>query len=471
VAVSPNAAGEGVETITVSQSGGGSATVTLGFYVAGSHSCFLAQSYDGAYNAGKADLAAVATWVNLGSSALNVTQATGSAQPTYRTSCAGDSPCIRFDGGDNVKASTAADWTFMNTGVDFSVLATAKTAIADPNSLRVLMATAAVLGSTGSRGFTAYYDDRTASSINNKIGWTISSGAALNINVLSANGDFSGAAWHVWEAIENDDAGAGIDGFQWVDNAAVGGAAVSGAYSASAATSPLTIGDEGTARTFAWSGDMGDILIYSSALTDTQRGINQAVADWASGSSQINLASATWLFIGDSLTIGSGGVTTWPTKLLASAPAGTVFTNRAASSNTAAQILAQWRAAGVPTRVFVLGGVNDIAVGTSAVATFASLSPIYSEASALGVNVVAQPTLPFGNAASWSAPDQVQLEALEVSIVADVNVDILVNWYDLMGQGGTPEDLAAIYDNGDGVHPNEAGTTFMAATMVTALGL
>jgi lysophospholipase L1-like esterase len=40
-----------------------------------------------------------------------------------------------------------------------------------------------------------------------------------------------------------------------------------------------------------------------------------------------------------------------------------------------------------------------------------------------------------------------------------------------MGQPGTPEDLAAIYDNGDGVHPNEAGTTFMADTMATAMGL
>ena len=119
----------------------------------------------------------------------------------------------------------------------------------------------------------------------------------------------------------------------------------------------------------------------------------------------------------------------------------------------------------------MLGGINDIAVGTSAATAYSSLSTIYSQAAALGVEVIAMPTLPFGNAGSWSAADQTQLELLEASIIADGNVDVIINFYDLMGQPGTPEDLAAIYDNGDGVHPNAAGTTFMADEVATALGL
>lgn len=468
VDVDPDAVGEGVETITVTN--GASDTETIGFYVDGEHSCFLSQSVNGNYNVGLSDLDAVATWENLGSSALDVTQAVGTAQPSFRTSCQGGGPCVRFDGSDVLKASTASDWTFLNTGADATVMMEARTTSSNPNALFYVLATAAVGASTTSRGITLYYDDRSGSSRNDFVGWSISKGSApLSVSVTSANDDFTAATWHMWTAVLDDDGSTGNDGFQFVDGAAVGAAAAT-TYSASAPTSALALGDEGTARTFAFIGDIGDVLIYSSALTETQRGINDAVAAWAS-SGDLVASTETWLFVGDSLTAGSGGVTTWPAKLVADAPATVHFTNRAASSNTSAQILAQWRAAGTPDKVFVLGGVNDIAVGTSAATAFASLSTIYSEASARGVQVIAMPTLPFGNAASWSAADQTQLLLLEDSIIADANVDVLVNWYDLMGQPGTPEDLAAIYDIGDGVHPNEAGTTFMANTMATALGL
>ena len=470
VDVDPDAVGEGVETITVAQSGATSATATIGFYVEGEHSCFLRQSVNGLYNSGLVDAAAVATWENLGSSGLDVTQGVGTAQPTFRTSCQGGGPCVRFDGSDVLKASTASDWTFLNTGADATVMMEARTTSSNPNALFYVLATAAVGASTTSRGITLYYDDRSGSSRSDFVGWAISKGSApLAVSVTSANDDFTAATWHMWAAVLDDDGSTGNDGFQFVDGAAVGAAAAT-TYSASDPTSPLALGDEGTARTFAFIGDVGDVLIYSSALTETQRGINDTVAAWASGGDLV-ASTETWLFVGDSLTAGSGGVTTWPAKLAVDAPSTVHFTNRAASSTTSAQILAQWRAAGVPDKVFVLGGVNDIAVGTSAATAFASLSPIYSEASALGVQVIAMPTLPFGNAASWSVVDQTQLELLEASIVVDVYVDVLVNFYDLMGQPGTPEDLAAIYDNGDGVHPNEAGTTFMADTMATALGL
>ena len=471
VSVAPDATGEGVETITVSQSGGGSDAETIGFYVNGAHSCFLSQSVDGSYNSTLADLDAVATWTNLGSSAKNVTQGTGSAQPTFRTGCYGSSsPCVRFDGGDKLQASTAADWTFLNTGADATFMLSARTTSSNPNALFYVAGTAATGASTTSRGITLYYDDRSGSSRNDFVGWSISKGSApLSVSVTSANGDFTAATWHTWTALLDDDGSTGNDGFQFVDGAAVGAAAAS-TYSASAPTSPLTLGDEGTTRTFAFVGDIGDVLVYSSALTATQRGINNAVAAWASGGSLV-AASSTWLFVGDSLTAGSGGVTTWVAKLAASAPAGVRFTNRAASSTTTAQILTQWRTAGVPTRVFVLGGINDIAVGTSAATAFASLNTLYAEAQAAGVDVVAMSTLPFGNAASWTAGRQTELEALNASVLADTDVDTAIGLYTVMGEPGTPIDLATAYDNGDGVHPNEAGTAQMASTVATALGL
>lgn len=470
VSVAPNAAGEGVETITVTQASTGSAAVDVGFYVAGSHSCFLAQNVDGTNNSSLVNGNPVATWENLGSSALDVTQATGGAQPTFTTNCMGSTPCLRFDGGDKLQAGAAADWAFLNSGVDASLSLTARTTSSNPDALFYVASTAVQGASTGSRGITLYYDDRSGSSRNDLVGWATSKGSApLSVSVTSANGDFTAATWHTWTAIVDDDAGAGNDGFQFVDGAAVG-AAVATTYSALAPAAPLTLGDEGTTRTFAFIGDMGDVLIYSTALTPTERGINNAVAAWSSGGALV-AATSTWLFVGDSLTAGSGGVTTWPAKLAAFAPAGVRLTNRAVSSTTAAQILAQWRAAGVPSRVFVLGGINDIAVGTSGATAYASLASIYSEASALGVDVVAMATLPFGNAASWTAPRQTQLLALNTSVLADVNVDVDVDFYTLMGQAGVPEDLATLYDNGDGVHPSEAGTTFMADTVAATLGL
>ena len=283
VAVSPNAAGEGVETITVSQSGGGSATVTLGFYVAGAHSCFLAQSYDGAYNAGKLNLAAVGTWVNLGSSALNVTQATGSAQPTYRTGIVNGQPVVvvQCDGGDRLAAATASDWTFMNSGVDWSMSAVAATASSNPNAISVVAAS-----STGNpllRGFLADFDDRSSVSRNDAAVFYMANGTVDVINGVSANDTVVSGLFHSVTWWLDDDAGAGADAFIDADGTVILSAASTAAYSALAPNAPINICATSTG-TLPTTGDISRVIIYSSALTATQRGINLAVDEWALGS-------------------------------------------------------------------------------------------------------------------------------------------------------------------------------------------
>ncbi len=321
--------------------------------------------------------------------------------------------------------------------------------------------------STGSRGISLFLDDRASIPRNDLVGAIVAKGGSpASILISSANNDYPSAAWG--QIVYTTDRAGTEDGFLYSNGASVASIAETSTYSAVAPNGALTL-CAGTAGADAFTGDLFSVLVYSSALTETQRSINEAVTAWATAA--YTPAAETWFFVGDSLTSGSGGVTTWPTKLLTDTPANVRHTIRAAGGATSAQILAQWRLNKHVTKVFVLGGINDIAVGTSATTAFTSLSAIYSEAATLGVDVIAMPTLPFGNAASWSAADQTQLELLEASIVADANVDVLVNFYDLMGEPGTPEDLAAIYDNGDGVHPNETGTTFMAAEIATALGL
>ena len=282
VAVSPNAVGEGVETITVSQAGGGSATVELGFYVAGAHSCFLAQSYDGAYNAGKLNLDAVGTWVNLGSSALNVTQATGSAQPTYRTAIVGGQPVVRCDGGDRVSGAVTADWTFLNTGVDFTMEHVSATSLADPNALMLVISTAATVAG-GSRGTTLAYDDRAASSRNNRQQHTVANGVALPIAIVSpADGSMPAQRFNESHLQFHDDGGAGNDAFLYANGTLDVAGAASTTFSALDPVGPITF-CAGTTGTSPFAGDLFRVAVYSSLLTATQLGINLAVDAWALG--------------------------------------------------------------------------------------------------------------------------------------------------------------------------------------------
>ena len=267
VAVSPNAAGEGVETITVSQAGGGSATVDVGFYVAGAHSCFLAQSYDGAYNAGKLNLDAVGTWVNLGSSSLNVTQATGSAQPTYRTAIVGGQPVVRCDGGDRVAGAAAVDWTFLYQGAAFTAETVGKTVSGNGTY-------AATGASNGVHGYSSI--DVGGSYFLQIINET----PATNLS-FSRSGYTSGL-FHLASSVLLDDGGAGTDASIFVDSLATATGTRALLYSTTTA-SPLTLCAY-NAGGFPLTGDLFRVLIYSgTALDATQRGINKQTDEWALG--------------------------------------------------------------------------------------------------------------------------------------------------------------------------------------------
>jgi hypothetical protein len=277
VDVDPDAVGEGVETVTVTR-GSATDTETIGFYVDGEHSCFLAQSVNGSYNSGLANADAIATWVNLGSSAKNVTQGTGSAQPSYRTAVVGGQPVVRCDGGDLIAASSATDWAFLNNGNDFTVEIVAATSSSNPNALQALVATADGNGAAN-RGILHAYDDRAGSSRNDSLLTSLSNGTSFQFATAAANGTVASAVFHGLQNVLDE--GTGSEWNSYVDGTArITVASVTG-YSAGDPQLPLSICQANSL--WPLTGDSFRVLIYQSALTSTQRGINKAVDEWALG--------------------------------------------------------------------------------------------------------------------------------------------------------------------------------------------
>jgi hypothetical protein len=267
VTVSPDAAGEGVETITVT-TGGASATATIGFYVAGAHSCFLAQSINGSYNAGMVDLDAVTTWINLGSSAKNVTEATASRKPTYRTGIVNGQPVVRCDGGDRVMASTASDWIFAHDGNGSTIEALG---LVTNTSTNVIVATY----SGGSNAGFSFLSVTTAA-----VNVTVRTPSGSTINSTSANNVFSVNTYNQFAmTLASSD---NPDMTQYLNGASISSANASIGFSSSNPQWPLVIcSNSGVINSL--NGDIFRVFVYQSVLSSTQRAINQAVDEWALG--------------------------------------------------------------------------------------------------------------------------------------------------------------------------------------------
>jgi hypothetical protein len=274
--VFPSNVGDGVETITVTR---GTATddVTIGFYFEESHSCFLSQSVNGSYNAGLSDLDAVATWENLGSSALDVTQGTGAAQPTFRTGIVGGQPVVRCDGGDRLGAATASDWDFVMTAADKTV-----EHVAIPTAGTSINAMLTAIGSssgTVNQWFIAHGDLTTNERY---IARTYN---ALGTPVIALDGTanlFPSGAATLAQTVYDDNGGAGNDAFAYLNGAAASPVAAAAAAYGTTAASALQLCSFFNGANF-YTGDLFRVLIYQSALTATQRGINKAVDEWALG--------------------------------------------------------------------------------------------------------------------------------------------------------------------------------------------
>jgi len=273
VSISPDASGEGIETITVTATnafGSGTANVTVGFYVTGAHSIFHAQNIDGSYNSTLANNDASATWENLGSSGLDVTQGTAGSRPTYKTAVVGGQPTVSFDGGDTLAdaAANAANWNFITK----SATATTETVYRTLTDTAKFQAaytiySAAVGGSYHGMDWRASSNRIWAQAHN---ATTFGGGGATN-SALANQFQLSQAIKNTADATDHV---VYIDGASFVSITTAGN---------TNATDHLKIGGRTDTPFVILTGDIWRIMFYSTQLSTDQRQINEAVDEWALG--------------------------------------------------------------------------------------------------------------------------------------------------------------------------------------------
>jgi hypothetical protein len=267
VAVAPDAAGEGVETITITATnafGSNTDTETVGFYVNGAHSCFSAQNIDGSFNSTLADNDPISTWENLGSSALDVTQGTAGARPTYiANSTTINQPVVSTDGGDSVASSAdVTNWNFLHQADTVSVyhvglLSTSAAGIPVRNM-------SSLSGTNGIYFYTLASTTRMGARIRETT--TIYDGNDTTTVSIGPWEDFVYVKKHNGTAYTLD--------YTRNNAATVNTTGVANAASVTNGQTALSMLSSTVGLTF-------QIQIYQSELSPTQIGINNAVTEWA----------------------------------------------------------------------------------------------------------------------------------------------------------------------------------------------
>jgi lysophospholipase L1-like esterase len=177
-------------------------------------------------------------------------------------------------------------------------------------------------------------------------------------------------------------------------------------------------------------------------------------------------------WVGDSITYGNAGsVSTairppyWLSELLKTSTLTRAVQNLGIGGNTSSQCLSNWtnnvRGKGYKTLVLMCG-VNDL-IGAVAPATiWANLQTILDQAKADGMTVIPMTVLPY-----FGAPNP-NLNTLNASITSwcSTNGVTCVDTYNSVMRTG--DALTAIYDSGDGLHPNVAGSQKLAELVQAA---
>ncbi|MCP4366789.1 MAG: hypothetical protein GY797_01555 [Deltaproteobacteria bacterium] len=206
----------------------------------------------------------------------------------------------------------------------------------------------------------------------------------------------------------------------------------------------------------------------------------QAVAIYIDNGSEDDLLTTTTFRI-DTITdrstywIGDSFISNTTAIDEAAAITGMTITGAGTSGNTTTQMLARFYTditVNTPELVGIQGGVNDMAItGTdpnetvrSNVENMANMA-VYAGSIPILVNIG-----PWKNSASWNTDKQDWTESYNTwlaSYAASKNYQI-VDIYSILDTNGDDE-LDAVYDSGDGVHPNTAGYKKMGSGYADAI--
>jgi hypothetical protein len=221
------------------------------------------QSVDGAGNSTLANNDPITTWTDKGSLADSPTQGGASTlKPTYIANCLNGKACARFDGGDFLRATTAANFTFLHDGTGATVYTVVKTSA---SALGTIAATAT--GGAAVRGMGQRYNTTFRAS------FFMSDGTSLQINANAANNSVTNSSFNIMTSTLIDTA---TDLNVFVDGTSVATASAA-AFSGSAPAAALTIGAT-SAGASNLTGDVLQVLAYAAAHDATQRA---AVRAWA----------------------------------------------------------------------------------------------------------------------------------------------------------------------------------------------
>jgi lysophospholipase L1-like esterase len=184
--------------------------------------------------------------------------------------------------------------------------------------------------------------------------------------------------------------------------------------------------------------------------------------------------------LGDSQTAGRStslvyAAQPWPQKVEFTANARRAIANEGISGETTALGLTRWTTkirGRFPTLVYGLGG-NDATAGTPFATTTANINSVLDQARADGMSIVIMNISPRGSTAGYDATKR--------QAVLDINAYLLsyatthsipyVDVYAALGDPLNSANLNPLYDAGDALHTNQAGSDIRAGLLKPALGL
>jgi lysophospholipase L1-like esterase len=400
------------------------------------------QAEQGAYTDAGSTLAAnnqtVQQWNDLSGNTRHASQATAGSRPTYIASAINGKPALRF-ASKNLQTTSflGVGW---NTACTFFIVCNRTSG----NSVVV---------AASSNGVSGIY-------VGSDVTPTAYTGSLSNIRWRSVNGLNTPLATHVQTFRHNGTSA------RYAVNGRGRTAATTGSLGL---TGTLSIGALSSAGSFAWPGDIAEIILYQRALTDAEVLDVENFLYARYGLSQ-QLAPVV-VFDGDSITVGSGATTAYPSRTM-TAVTTAAWVNIGVSGQTIVtmnsdrvdQVEGLYRSDAATSSIIALfGGTNDLYGATTSAAVITSLQTYAAGVKARGLKCLVGTILPRSNS-GIAADFEAKRQAVNTAIRTNTGTwhDGVMDFAGDTRIGDAGDETNTTYYSGDLVHPNDTGAQILA---------
>lgn len=235
---------------------------------------------------GLSDGDALTTWADSSGNACNPTQADAALKPVYKTGILNSLPVVRFDADYLTIASSTATFKFLHTAQATIFAVASFGSGANPDAVYGVIGTSGL--ATTAHGIALAYDDRAAQTRSNALVCSITRGASGAATASILHQDVITPQQAIIESVVIDVAAAAASRIIARINGgtALAGNVLTNAASTDDATRNFQVGAYGN-NGGPLVGDVAEIIIYNSALSDANR---QAVEAYLSSKYGIALA-------------------------------------------------------------------------------------------------------------------------------------------------------------------------------------